>query len=187
MNINIPTIKCSILIENFAPNGSIINKHCLTSASIELCRNTKGDCVFSINNKNNKEVKRFTFLKNQENYRLSTKFVTEGKCSILLPDLNLRIYISNCPPNDLSLFLKGFVLKCNYYSKQNKNENVFGIMTKQAFSLKNDQNSNIEKISPLTTKDVVKNLACRDSLFNANSPVSSKKTFQKRKLNEGNL
>ena len=196
MNIDIPELKCVISLENFALNGSIVNKRSLKDARLKLCRNMVGDCVLSIvDNKHAKEVKQFTFVKGQENYRLNTKFVIEGKASITLQDLNLRIFISNCPPDDLSLFLKGFSLKCYYYSKNdpNKNETAFGLMTRDVSNIKRSRNETIEKISPLTSKDMIRNLALRDQTntnkglgkTSLSSPVSSKRAFQKRKLENG--
>ncbi|KAH9394741.1 DNA helicase [Tyrophagus putrescentiae] len=164
MNFDIPTVKCCISIESFATNGSVANRRSLTDAQLKLCRNQEGSCVLSLENKNGKEVKRFTFAKNEENYRLNTKFVHEGKASLSLPDLNLRLFFSNCPPDKLSLFLKGFSLKCNYHSKKNpsQNESAFGMFTRQVCDVRMSQAEAIEEISPLTSKDLIRNLALRN-------------------------
>lgn len=194
MNFDIPTLKCCISIENFALNGSVASRQSLKDAQLILCRNKDGNCVLSLENKTGKEVKRFTFVKNEENYRLNTKFAQEGKASLTLPDSNIRLFFSNCPPDKLSLFLKGFSLKCNYHSKKDpsQNENAFGMFTRQVCDARLSQAETIEKISPLTTKDLIRNLAFRSqanplSTTNFTSPVSSKREFKKRKLENGNV
>lgn len=196
MNFEIPQLKCTISIESFAPNGSVACKRSLTDACLRLCRNQQSECVLSILDKSGKEAKRFTFAKNQENYRLNTKFAKEGKASLALPDVNLRIFISNCPPNDLSLFLKGFSLKCNYSTakESSKNENAFSMMARSVSNIRVSQKETIEKISPLTSKDLYRNMAFRDQTnsksgltSSISSPVSSKRNFQKRKLENSKL
>jgi len=94
MNIDIPELKCQVSIETFSHNGSIANKSSSTDSCLKLGRDREGNCVLSIfDNKNNqKEMKRYTFFKNQENYRLNTKFVAQGKASILISGLNQRIF-----------------------------------------------------------------------------------------------
>ena len=191
MSIKIPQIKCFVSIENFSPNGSIIRKSSISDANLSLCRNRQGDCVLLIlDKKTGKEAKRFTLMKNNENYRLNTKFVSEGKSSILFSELNTRLFISNCPPNDLSLFLKGFSLKCNYYNK-NKEPNAL-FLNKTTV---NQPKSQVQEISPLTSKDLLKTMAFRDRTNVINkasssepvSPVSTTKTINKRKLDMGIL
>ncbi|KAH9529892.1 DNA helicase [Dermatophagoides farinae] len=166
MSVEIPEIKCSIIIENLSTNGSLLSKSSITNGRLSLCRNHSGDCVLLVCNdkQTSKESKRFTMAKNKGNYRLNTRFVSEGKCSILLIDYNIRLFISNCPSNDLSLFLKGFCLKCSnreslFTSKCqlfNTNPNA------TALRMNKSRSSNIEKISPLTGNDFIKAISFRD-------------------------
>ncbi|OTF76545.1 hypothetical protein BLA29_005375, partial [Euroglyphus maynei] len=142
--------------------------------------------------------------KNKGNYRLNTRFVNEGKCSILLIDYNIRLFISNCPSNDLSLFLKGFCLKCNNNELQTSSNNnpLFNSNPTAALRMNKSRSSNIEKISPLTGNDFIKAISFRDrtnlkqsnnQTINRNgnqknqppvtSPLAAKNVnFQKRKL-----
>ncbi|XP_027194485.2 ATP-dependent DNA helicase PIF1-like [Dermatophagoides pteronyssinus] len=202
MSVEIPEIKCLINLENLSSNGSLLNKSTITNGRLCLCRNNCGDCVLLVCNDKTKETKRFTMAKNKGNYRLNTRFVNEGKCSILLNDYNIRLFISNCPSNDLSLFLKGFCLKCsnndqltttanNKCQLFNSNPNIANLR------LNKSRNSNIEKISPLTGNDFIKAISFRDrtNLQQSNnnkrmeknqqvtSPLAAKNgNFSKRKL-----
>ena len=203
MSVEIPEIKCLINLENLSSNGSLLNKSTITNGRLCLCRNNCGDCVLLVCNDKTKETKRFTMAKNKGNYRLNTRFVNEGKCSILLNDYNIRLFISNCPSNDLSLFLKGFCLKCSNNDQLtntttnskcqlfNSNPNIANLR------LNKSRNSNIEKISPLTGNDFIKAISFRDrtNLQQSNnnkkmeknqqvtSPLAAKNgNFSKRKL-----
>lgn len=159
VSLEVPSISCSVSFESSSPNGSLGLKLNVKNATLRLCRNAHGDCVLLVlDQKLNKEVKRFCFAKNHENYKLNTKFVCEGKCSILICDIHLRLFICNCPPNDLSLFLKAFTLKCNYYSNQNSSPSCTAAFKQNI----QRSRSALEDISPITSKDLAKNIALKN-------------------------
>lgn len=194
MNLTIPDIKCSITLERLTSSGSLLNRSKIIDCLLSLCRNDNHDCVLLLKDcKQDQILKNFTMNKNKGNYQLNTKFVSEGKCSIMLHDYNIRLFISNCPSNDLSMFLKGFALKCNNINQIQSKCQLFSDENspKTINKMKQARYSTMEKISPLTNNDLLKAISFRDrknELLNkqkslsTSSPLSTKKNIQKRKL-----
>jgi ATP-dependent DNA helicase PIF1 len=188
MFVKIPQLFCDITLEQYSKDGSLSNRVVINESVLSLGRNQFKDVIIKIDEqKTGKERNRFVLLKNKENYNLNTKFVKEGKSSITLNDINLRIFISNCASNELSLFLKCFAFKCNYY-KNNCNKNNEDFRQRLITAKK----SLFESMSPLTEFDIQRNALNKQNIVNNSltneSPKSSKSimTLKKRKLNENN-
>lgn len=163
MELEIPTLKCSVTIEQFHENGSVANKWTCAAASVTLGRNQQTDCVMQlVDEKNRRPLKSYVFIKNRENYKLNTKFAAEGKCSITLVDMKHRLFLANCPPNDLAAFLRGLALKCNYNNKTNENGANL-IRNNHLLSMKRAHSTDIvDKISPVTQMDLKRSWILRD-------------------------
>lgn len=156
---------------------------------ITLGRNQFRDVVIKVEDKkSNRVVNEFVLIEDKYNYKLNTRFVSEGKSSITLSDFNICLLLSNCPSNQLSLFLKCFVFKCDYYRRNLGNKNSDQIRKRLVVS----KGSHFDEMSPLTAKDIRRNILhksskenIKDSKISDESPKSSKNGSKfKRKSDE---
>ena len=197
MDVKVPQLMCSLVIENYCrANNGLSNRCQITEATLTLGRNQFRDVVIKVEDrKSGRMVKEFVLMEDKYNYKLSTRFVSEGKSSITLSDFNVCLFLSNCPSNQLSLFLKCFVFKCDYY-KRNSNSSISssGEARKR---LNAPKQSYFDEMSPLTAQDIRRNVLLKSKKENINninlideSPKSSKTKNAnmkiKRKSDENN-
>ena len=192
MSVKIPELFCSLIIEKYCDKNKSLSNRCqISEAVIKLGRNQFKDVVIKIvDNKNCKTVNEFVLIKDKHNYKLNTRFVSEGKSSLTLNDFNVCIFVSNCPPNQLSLFLKCFVFKCDYYAMKDNAISGSNEIRRRLYSTKGLA---FDEMSPLTAKDVKRNVLLKSNKENIdskqliNESPKSSKTFQmknKRKSDE---
>ena len=197
MDVKVPQLMCSLVIENYCrANNGLSNRCQITEATLTLGRNQFRDVVIKVEDrKSGRMVKEFVLMEDKYNYKLSTRFVSEGKSSITLSDFNVCLFLSNCPSNQLSLFLKCFVFKCDYY-KRNCNSSI-GSSGEARKRLNAPKQSYFDEMSPLTAQDIRRNVLLKSKKENINninlideSPKSSKtknaKMKIKRKSDENN-
>uniref|UniRef100_A0A3Q3EJM5 ATP-dependent DNA helicase PIF1 n=1 Tax=Labrus bergylta TaxID=56723 RepID=A0A3Q3EJM5_9LABR len=81
-------------------------------------------------------------------FKLFTKFVREGKCTIKLLPENIQVLMSNCPPDKLNLFLKTLSIKHQAWMASKP--------LSDREKLKAGLPRSFEAISPLQQKDIQK-------------------------------
>ncbi|CAG2170118.1 unnamed protein product [Oppiella nova] len=200
MSVQIPKLLCAVTIETYCRRDNSLSNRCVISeAMVTLGRNALKDCVIRVDDrKSGRSVHQFVLMHTKLNYKLNTRFVLDGKSSITLTDPNVCIFISNCPSNQLSLFLKCFVFKCDYYKRSTGEWSGVQDMRQRLVA---DKHTMFDEMSPLSAKDIDRNVAIKRRLnaqnmalnaLNGNgvqeSPKSSKclhkKSLKKRKLIE---
>ncbi len=77
-------------------------------------------------------------------YTVHKRFLNEGKATINLSNQKMKIMVSNCPPEQLRVFLTSLTVKVN----------ARGLAQGKKLSIGGSEPSQFEDISPLTTRDL---------------------------------
>uniref|UniRef100_A0AAV2JVE3 ATP-dependent DNA helicase n=1 Tax=Knipowitschia caucasica TaxID=637954 RepID=A0AAV2JVE3_KNICA len=135
-------VECSITVEQLDSAGQTSRRQVLRKASILLGRNEFQDLILRLHD--GKVSQSFA----AQDFKLFTKFVREGKCTIRLLPSNTQILLSNCPPAQLGAFLKTLTIK-HQASRCDR-------ALSQRERLKAGLPRSFEAISPLQHKDIQK-------------------------------
>ena len=134
-------ITCEVTVEHVAATGATTRRESFRSANIELGRNELEDVVLKIAHDKG-TLGPYTL----RAHTIHKKFLRNGKATIRLGPQGLQIMLSNCPPQQLGLFLKLLSIKVAARgSKQGAKRRVIG-----------DVSLNFDTISPLNENDVKK-------------------------------
>lgn len=132
-------IKCGVIIEHVAVSGATTRRESFKLAHVELGRNELEDVVLKITHDKG-TLGPYTL----RTYTVHKKFLRNGKATICLTPQGLQIMLSNCPPQQLALFLRLLSVKIAARgSKQGAKRRVIG-----------DISLNFDTISPLNENDV---------------------------------
>ncbi|KAJ0012152.1 hypothetical protein NQD34_013127 [Periophthalmus magnuspinnatus] len=135
-------VQCSMTVEQLDSSGQTTRRQVMRKASIILGRNEFEELILRLHD--GKVPQSYSV----KEFKLFTKFAREGKCTIRLLPSNTQILLSNCPPDQLSAFLKTLSIK-----------HRTGQGTKQIShreKLKAGLPRSFEAISPLQQKDIQK-------------------------------
>ncbi|XP_068197460.1 ATP-dependent DNA helicase PIF1 [Antennarius striatus] len=135
-------LQCCVAVEQLNPSGQAIRRQVIRKASVILGRNEHQEIILRIHDG---KIPQSYLLKE---FKLFTKFVRDGKCTIKLLPENKQMLISNCPPDQLSLFLKTLSIK--HQAMQSIKPLSFREKTKAGLP------RSFEAISPLQQKDIQK-------------------------------
>ena len=142
-------IKCEVTVEHVAVSGATIRKDAFKSAHVELGRNELEDVVLKISHDKG-TLGPYTL----RTHTIHKKFLRNGKATICLGPQGLQIMLSNCPPQQLGLFLRLLSVKVAARgNKQGAKRRVIG-----------DVSLNFDTISPLNENDVKKAQASNGGL-----------------------
>ncbi|XP_034039033.1 ATP-dependent DNA helicase PIF1 [Thalassophryne amazonica] len=136
-------LQCCVVVEHLNASGQATRRQVTRKASVLLGRNEFQELVLRIHD--DRVVPQSYTLKD---FKLFTKFSREGKCTVKLHPENIQVLISNCPPNQLSIFLRTLSIKHLAWksSKPLSNREKLQAGLTRSF----------EAISPLQSKDVQK-------------------------------
>lgn len=135
-------LQCCVTVERLNSCGQATRRHIIRKASVILGRNEFQEIILRVHD--GKVPQSY----NLKEFKLFHKFAREGKCTIkLLPD-NLQVLISNCPPDQLSVFLKTLSIKHQAWRSSRP-------LTDRE-KLKAGLPRSFESISPLQQKDIQK-------------------------------
>ncbi|XP_028329072.1 ATP-dependent DNA helicase PIF1 [Gouania willdenowi] len=98
-------LQCCVTLEQLNSCGQATRRHTIRKASVILGRNEFQEIILRIHDG---KVPQSFHLKE---FKLFTKFVREGKCTVKLLPANTQVLLSNCPPDQLRLFLKTLSIK----------------------------------------------------------------------------
>ena len=172
-------VKCEVTVEHVLPSGATTKREHFKGAHVELGRNELQDVVLKISHERG-NLGPYTV----RAHVVHKKFVSNGKASIRLIPQGLQIMFSNCPPQQLALFLRLMSMKVAARgSKQGAKRRVIGDISLQ-----------FDTISPLSDNDVQKvqqngGLKVRDTNKGGSlvtTPKRNMSTAVKRKLQEEN-
>lgn len=135
-------LQCSMTLEQLNSSGQTTRRQVMRKASIILGRNEFQELVLRLHD--GKVSQSF----NIKGFKLFTKFVRDGKCTIKLLPENTQLLVSNCPPDQLNVFLKTLTIK------HQAGQGVRSLSHRDR--LKAALPRSFEAISPLQQKDVQK-------------------------------
>lgn len=135
-------LQCCVTVEQLNAAGQATRRQVIRKASVILGRNEFQEIILRVHD--GKVPQNY----NLKEFRLFTKFVRDGKCTVKLLPENVQVLVSNCPPDKLSLFLK--TLSVKHQARQ-------GTKPLSARDrLKAGLPRSFEAISPLQHKDIQK-------------------------------
>ncbi|XP_042354055.1 ATP-dependent DNA helicase PIF1 [Plectropomus leopardus] len=98
-------LQCCVTVEQLNISGQATRRQVIRKASVVLGRNEFQEIILRIHDG---KVPQNYHLKE---FKLFTKFVRDGKCTVKLLRENIQVLISNCPPDRLNIFLKTLSIK----------------------------------------------------------------------------
>ena len=156
------TISCSVNIETLNSQRETIKCEKIQGCSLALWRNEFREIVLSVSKPSKPSVK-FVL----RDVKIHSKFLNEGKSTIILLNHSVRLLLSNCPPAGLKKFFQVLSVKLLNFKKQSVSEKK---------KLLSCLPSCLDEISPLSEKDL-------DAVNNIKQPVkiaNSKSVLGKR-------
>lgn len=135
-------LQCCVTVEQLNSCGQATRRQVIRKATVILGRNEFQEMVLRLHDGKVPQSYRL------KDFQLFTKFVRDGKCTVKLLPENTQLLVSNCPPDQLSLFLRTLSIKhqagqsCKLLSDREK--------------LKAGLPRSFEAISPLQQKDIQK-------------------------------
>lgn len=132
-------LKCSCLVEYVSDSGQVVRKQPLKTARVDLGRNEVDDVVLLLSHPGGK-LGPYTL----REHTVHKRFVKDGKATIRLITQKIHLLISNCPSDQLQMFLHSLAIKLAARGKvQGSHRRMLGDISVQ-----------FDEISPLNEKDV---------------------------------
>lgn len=135
-------LQCCVTLEQLNASGQATRRQLIRKASVILGRNEFQEIILRIHDGKVPQSYRL------KEFKLFTKFAKEGKSTVKLVPENIQVLISNCPPDQLSLFLKTLSIKhqARHAGKPLSDRDKLKAALPRSF----------EAISPLQQKDIQK-------------------------------
>ncbi len=132
-------LKCSCLIEYVSGTGQVVRKQSYKTARLDLGRNEVEDVVLLVTHPGGK-LGPYTL----REHSIHKRFVKDGKATIRLITQKMHLLISNCPSDQLRLFIHCMTIKLAAMGKsQGSHRRMLGDVSVQ-----------FDEISPLNEKDL---------------------------------
>lgn len=135
-------LQCCVALEQLDASGQATRRQLIRKASVVLGRNEFQEIVLRIHDGKVPQSYRL------KEFKLFTKFAKEGKSTVKLVPENIQLLISNCPPDQLGLFLRTLSIKHQAWQVGKP------LSTKE--KLKAALPRSFEAISPVQQKDIQK-------------------------------
>lgn len=103
-------LECSVAVERVsgAAAGPAVQRRVLRRAAVALGRDEFRELVLRVQDLRGGPHESFAL---RRDFRLFTRFVKDGKCTVNFPQNNTQLLISDCPPDRLKTFLKTLSIK----------------------------------------------------------------------------
>lgn len=132
-------LKCSCSVEYVSDTGQVLRKHQYKASRLDLGRNEVEDVVLLVSHSSGK-LGPYTL----REHSVHKRFVRDGKATIRLITQKIHLLISNCPSDQLSMFLHSMTVKLVARGKvQGAHRRMLGDVSVQ-----------FDEISPLNEKDI---------------------------------
>ena len=163
-------LTCSLLIEQVSSNGTILKKCVHKTSKVSLIRNQFRDILLLVQTPGKPNAKF-----NLRDFTMHKKFVKDGKATIKIPKQNLNFLLSNCPPDQLIVFLKTLTTKMTC-------QEVIGGFVPGRQRLLSDKATSVTDISPLNMKELqtVHNIRAKKAEAACSTPKSTGTAKRKR-------
>ncbi|XP_060899427.1 ATP-dependent DNA helicase PIF1 [Labrus mixtus] len=135
-------LSCCVTMEQLNTSGQATRRQVMRKASVTLGRNEFQEIILRVHDGKVPQSYRL------REFKLFTKFVREGKCTVKLLPENIQVLMSNCPPDKLNLFLKTLSIKHQAWMASKP--------LSDREKLKAGLPRSFEAISPLQQKDIQK-------------------------------
>ncbi|XP_077372024.1 ATP-dependent DNA helicase PIF1 [Festucalex cinctus] len=135
-------LQCCVTTEHLNASGQATRRQVIRKASVLLGRNEFRELILRVHD--GKVPQNYPL----KDFKLFTKFARDGKCTVKLLPENIQVLISNCPPDQLSLFLRTLSIK--------HQAGLSGKTLSVREKLKAGLPRSFEAISPLQQKDIQK-------------------------------
>ncbi|XP_029380423.1 ATP-dependent DNA helicase PIF1 [Echeneis naucrates] len=153
---------CCVTLEHLSPSGQGVRRQLIRKASVTLGRNEFQEIILRVHDG---KVPHSYHLKE---FKLFTKFARDGKCTVKLLPENIQVLISNCPPNQLSLFLKTLSIKHQAWQSSrplSDREKLKAGLPRSFEAISPLQQKDIQKVQELRSKAALKGLSdCTNSM-----------------------
>ena len=133
-------IQCTLTVEELAKTGNVLKSSVHKNIFISVGRNEFRDVVLRV------ELQKKELKFPLRDLTIHKKFAKDGKSTIKIPERNMNLLLSNCPPDKLIYFLK--LLSTKFECGRLK-----GFISERK-KLLSDVPKSFEEISPLTIKDL---------------------------------
>ncbi|XP_045523547.1 ATP-dependent DNA helicase PIF1 [Pieris brassicae] len=140
-------LACAATVEWMTPQGSIIRKITLKSASLRIIRNEFREMFMEVSGDKN-AVTRLPL----KGINVFKKFMAEGKASIKFQESGCTVFISNAPPTNLVSFLRTIFVKMT--GDREKTLNTTPSKQTVRAKLLSGRSQAFEEISPVTVADL---------------------------------
>ena len=132
-------LKCTCAVEHTGDTGQVSRRQLLRSAWLDLGRNEVDDVVLKLSHPEGK-LGPFTI----REHVVHKRFLKDGKATIRLLTQRVQFLVSNCPPEQLGVFLRSMAIKVAARGKlQGAKRRMIG-----------DVSTQFDEISPLNERDI---------------------------------
>lgn len=151
-------LQCCVTVEQLNSCGQATRRQVIRKATVILGRNEFQEMVLRLHDGKVPQSYRL------KDFRLFTKFVRDGKCTVKLLPENTQLLVSNCPPDQLSLFLRTLSIKhqagqsCKLLSDREK---IKACLPRSFEAISPLQQKDIQKVNEMRSKVALKGLADR--------------------------
>lgn len=160
-------LQCCVTVEQLNACGQATRRQTIRKASVILGRNEFQEIILRVHDG---KVPQSHHLKE---FKLFTKFARDGKCTVKLLPENIQVLISNCPPDQLSLFLKTLSIKHRAWQSSKPmsgREKLKAGLPRSFEAISPLQQKDIQKVNELMSKAAPKGLTERSSNMAAARP-----------------
>lgn len=169
---------CAVNIEWLNSQELTMKKLQYKNGMVKMLRNGIRELILEVS-----QEKMATTKLKMKDVNIFKKFMNEGKASIKFNTEKCNVFLSNCPPGSLILFLKTLYIKMTSEKAENKGLSKEEMHKKLRTHLLSEKSSQLDEISPVTNAELdrAKKAAISKSSITTPSPPASKK----RRMIEG--
>uniref|UniRef100_A0A3Q3ICM8 ATP-dependent DNA helicase PIF1 n=1 Tax=Monopterus albus TaxID=43700 RepID=A0A3Q3ICM8_MONAL len=151
-------LQCCVTVERLDTSGQAPRRQHIRKASVILGRNEFQEIMLRFHDGKVSQSYRL------KEFKLFTKFARDGKCTIKLLPENIQVLISNCPPDQLSLFLKTLSIKHQAWQSSkplSDREKLRAGLPRSFEAISPLQQKDIQKVNKLRSKEAPTGLSDR--------------------------
>ncbi len=139
---------CALVVEHVkAASGAVSTRECHKRAELSLARNEFREVLLLLDVPGRPRRK---MTLRQDRMKVHRKFASDGKLTVTLEDVGMRLLVSNAPPHRLAVFAKSMAAKL----APDCDENSRPPPPTARERLRSNLPSAVDEISPVTAKDV---------------------------------
>ncbi|XP_044076240.1 ATP-dependent DNA helicase PIF1 [Siniperca chuatsi] len=149
-------LQCCVTVEQLNTSGQATRRQVIRKASVILGRNEFQEIILRVHDGKVPQSYRL------KEFKLFTKFARDGKCTVKLLPENIQVLMSNCPPDQLNLFLKTLSIKHQAWQSSkplSDRERIKAGLPRSFEAISPLQQKDVQKVNELRSKVSTKGLA----------------------------